>query len=409
MTSHKAAREHLLEALLESTEDAILQIALDGTIETWSHGAERLYGYAPAEVTGRLLTQLMPVYEVPVFDDLLARMKHDETPLCQTTDRIRKDGSKIRVEVQRVAIRDEAGTLTGILERARELNWSGSDLPEEAQLRLLMQQLPGIVWTTDRSLLITSNWGSGLPHSRIRPGNLVRRSICEYLGRADRYATPIAEHYDALQGTSSHFEYKRKNRFLDIHLGPLRSASEEIIGCVGVGLDITERKKTEDDIRYQAAHDALTGLANYREFVTTLEREVRRADRSRHSFTVLLLDLDDLKKINDRYGHLAGNHALKRLAAVMKDHCRSTDLAARYGGDEFAAVLIDSDVGMAENVAQRIQNCLQNDGEQPPLTVSIGVGTYPSDGRTAQELLEAADQQLYRRKKALRRRTVAVG
>jgi diguanylate cyclase (GGDEF)-like protein len=93
----------------------------------------------------------------------------------------------------------------------------------------------------------------------------------------------------------------------------------------------------------------------------------------------------------------------------MKDQCRSTDLAARYGGDEFAAVLIDSDVGMAENVAQRIQNCLQNDGEQPPLTVSIGVGTYPSDGRTAQELLEAADQQLYRRKKALRRRTVAVG
>jgi predicted signal transduction protein with EAL and GGDEF domain len=140
----------------------------------------------------------------------------------------------------------------------------------------------------------------------------VGRSICEYLGSADRHATPIAEHYDALQGTASHFEYKRKNRFLDIHLGSLRSASGEIIGCIGVGLDITERKKTEDEIRHQATHDALTGLANYGEFVTTLEREVRRASRSHHPFTVLLLDLDDLKKINDRFGHLAGNRALQR-------------------------------------------------------------------------------------------------
>ena len=149
---------------------------------------------------------------------------------------------------------------------------------------------------------------------------------------------------------------------------------------------------------YQATHDALTGLANYREFVDALEREVKRADRSHNMFAVLLLDLDKLKQINDRNGHLAGNRALKRLANVMREHCRSIDIAARYGGDEFALVLIDADPAMAEQVAQRIQEGLLNEMEEPVLGVSIGLASYPADGRTGQELLEAADHRLYQQK-----------
>jgi diguanylate cyclase (GGDEF)-like protein len=219
----------------------------------------------------------------------------------------------------------------------------------------------------------------------------------------------MAHHYAALRGESVHFEYKRQDRVLDIHLEPLRAPEGEIIGCIGVGLDITRRKRTEEQVRYQAMHDALTGLANHREFMDTLEREVRRAERSQHSFSVLLLDLDELKRINDRLGHLAGNRGLKRLAEVMKEQCRSTDLAARYGGDEFAVVLIESDQSMAEQVAQRIEACVRDNQEEPRLSVSIGLAVYPGDGRTAQDLLDVADQQLYERKRKIQSRNVTAG
>ena len=203
---------------------------------------------------------------------------------------------------------------------------------------------------------------------------------------------------------SSQFEYKRNNRTFEIHLEPLRSSCGEIIGCIGAGLDITERKKNEEKVHYQATHDALTGLANYREFLDSLEREIRRGERSNRSFAVLLLDLDELKLINDRFGHLAGNRALKRLSEVMKEQCRSTDLAARYGGDEFAVLLVDGDPGMARQIAGRIEHALGARREEPRLSVSIGISIFPDDGRSVQDLLEAADRELYQRKRGTRGR-----
>lgn len=401
--------ERLLAAILESADEAIVGIGLDGSIELWSRGAEHLYGYTAEEVTGHSLVSLLPIYEVPALYALLGAAREGKMTCCETVERLHKIGSKVSVAVSRTAMRDENGTVTGILESGRVLHEKTEETATESRLRLLVEQMPVLLWTTDQRLRITSNWGSCLQLSGMNAGDLVGRTVSEYLKCEDTNTTPMAHHYAALRGESVHFEYKRKDRILEIHLEPLRAASGGIIGCIGVGLDITQRKRSEEQIRYQATHDALTGLANYREFMDTLERELRRAERSHQSFAVLLLDLDDLKRINDRLGHLAGNRALKRLAEVMKGQCRSTDLAARYGGDEFAVILIDSDQRMAEHVAERIEARVRDYQGEPPISASIGVAVYPRDGRTAQELLEAADQQLYRRKKRVQSRNVSVG
>jgi diguanylate cyclase (GGDEF)-like protein/PAS domain S-box-containing protein len=401
--------EHVLAAILSSREDALLSFSLDGSIQSWSAGAERLYGYPAAEITEQPVTLLLPIYELPAHQELLASAKNGTFHCCENAERLRKDGSRIHVALNRAAVRDETGAISGIVETARENGWHAQGPAAGEQLRSLVGQMPAILWTTDQHLRITSNWGAGLGSSQVSAGDLVGRTLYEYLKCQDPHAAPIAKHAEALSGVASYFEYQHGHQHFAVHVGPLRDASGKITGCVGAGIDITHRKKSEDQARYLATHDALTGLANYREFVYTLEREVRRAERSNRTFALLLLDLDELKAINDRYGHLAGNRALKRLSVVVKDHCRATDLAARYGGDEFAVVLIDADPGMANRIAQRIQRALREGRERPALNVSIGISVYPEDGRTAPDLLEAADRHLYKRKKAAHAQGVGVG
>jgi diguanylate cyclase (GGDEF)-like protein/PAS domain S-box-containing protein len=402
-----SVREHLLTALLQSSEDAVVSVSLSGTIETWSCGAERVYGYAAQEIIGQHLRTLVPLHELPALDGVLSEPRSTDWGVFETCERIHRSGTRIFVRIKRVLVRDEQGRVSGILESGRQLNSQGADLAAEEPLRHVLEQMPGIHWTTDQNLKIRSMWGKGLSVLKIRPGAFLGRSVCEFLSCADRYTTPIAEHYEVLRGLPAHFEFAWRSRVWEISIEPLGIASGEINGCIALGMDITDRKRSEELTHHQARHDALTGLANYREFMDRLEQEVRRADRSHRSFTLLLLDLDGLKRINDLHGHLAGNRALQRLAAVMNEHCRSTDLAVRYGGDEFAVILIDSDKRMAEQVAHRIENGLRSDQGKPPITVSIGIAVYPADGRSAGELIETADQQLYKYKRAENKHAVA--
>ena len=391
--------EALLRALLELCEEAVIEVNADGKIVRWSQGAERLYGYGEAEMTGQSLAQIVPIYEMAEFEALLRDIQRGEIRKKERVERLRKDGDCVVANVRRAALRDAEGKVTGLLECGRLLSWNANNLPGEEQLRLLVEQMPVMVWTTDRHLRITSNWGLGFQNSELGAGRFAGRTILEFLVCDRNEAEPVLKHMEALRGRSGRFEYRRAERVLDVQVEPLRSPEGATVGCLGVALDVTERKRTEEQMLYQATHDALTGLANYREFVEALEREVKRVSRTHGTFALLLLDLDGLKQINDRQGHLAGNRALKRLANAMREHSRAVDVAARYGGDEFVLLLIDADVAMAERVASRIADFLREGSADASLGVSIGVTSWPADGQTGHELLEVADQRLYRQKK----------
>jgi diguanylate cyclase (GGDEF)-like protein/PAS domain S-box-containing protein len=166
-------------------------------------------------------------------------------------------------------------------------------------------------------------------------------------------------------------------------------------GCEIIVVDITEQRYLEEQLRHQAFSDSLTGLANHRRLFDVLQSEISRSQRTGREFALLLLDLDGLKDINDNLGHLAGNRALCRLAQILKDCCRSTDTAARHGGDEFAIVLPETGVGSASLVTRRICELLAKEAEAPALSVSVGIATYPREADSIGTLLYAADRALY--------------
>jgi len=171
--------------------------------------------------------------------------------------------------------------------------------------------------------------------------------------------------------------------------------------------DVSQHVWEVGQLHDQATTDALTGLANLGWFNRVLEREIQRSDRTGRTFAVLMMDMDDLKTINDHFGHAVGNRSLCRFAEVLRTNCRVLDTAARYGGDEFVLILPETGEAAAWHVAQRIFNQLASGREQPPLTVSTGVAVFPEDGRTAELLLKTADNALYETKRRRGQKTVS--
>ncbi|MGC1796282.1 MAG: GGDEF domain-containing protein, partial [Candidatus Acidiferrales bacterium] len=167
---------------------------------------------------------------------------------------------------------------------------------------------------------------------------------------------------------------------------------------VVLGGTLLDNAQLFDQVSHLAASDPLTGLANHRRLIEVLETEIQRSRRTGRSFAVLLFDLDGLKKINDRFGHLTGSRAIKRLGAALGSGSRAIDTPARYGGDEFALILPESGESEATQAALRICEQLKCDGQQPAISVSVGLAVYPQDGTSIDKLLGAADSALYRMK-----------
>jgi diguanylate cyclase (GGDEF)-like protein/PAS domain S-box-containing protein len=193
-------------------------------------------------------------------------------------------------------------------------------------------------------------------------------------------------------------DWKRKDGVtLKVRLSGREVSSEEgeMDGYEVIAEDVTKQRELEDHLRQQAAKDPLTGLANYRHLVDVLDAEIKRSKRTGREFAVLLFDLDRLKQINDRYGHMTGSQALCRLADVLCICCRDIDTAARLGGDEFSLVLPETGGEAANRVAQRICDSFANDGKEPKLSVSVGVAIYPKDAERIDTLLSAADVAMY--------------
>jgi len=193
-------------------------------------------------------------------------------------------------------------------------------------------------------------------------------------------------------------ESQHADAFSDADVALMSAVGSQLASCLEVA-------QLHDTLKREASHDPLTRLNNRRHFLERIQQEIIRASSSDESFAVIFLDVDELKRINDTYGHLAGDALLREVSNALVDAVRGEDVVARYGGDEFVVLLPATPAAAAASVVQRISDgiarhrfmagreLLQIPG------VSLGLATFPQDGATAEELLASADATLYRQKR----------
>jgi diguanylate cyclase (GGDEF)-like protein len=162
-----------------------------------------------------------------------------------------------------------------------------------------------------------------------------------------------------------------------------------------------------EQVQRMAATDGLTAIANRRTFESTLEREIARASRHAEPVSLVMVDIDHFKALNDSHGHQAGDDVLRNVAAALACECREFDLAARYGGEEFAIILPGCTAEESLVIAERFRRVVSAAPAVVPITASAGVATYPDHAKDAAELVRVADEALYESKRAGRDRVTA--
>lgn len=207
-------------------------------------------------------------------------------------------------------------------------------------------------------------------------------------------------------GKSMQFTYKsfRENRYYLQTFSPVMGNDNEPIAITVLNKDITELKHMEEELRALSLKDDLTVLYNRRGFTTLAEQYLKLAKREKRGFFVLYADLDNLKGINDKYGHHEGGYALIQIANILTDSLRESDIIARLGGDEFAVIHVAFDEGNIDIIISRLQekiesyNALSDRGYK--LSLSVGTSYFdPENPYSLEQLLIKADEAMYEQKK----------
>jgi diguanylate cyclase (GGDEF)-like protein len=200
------------------------------------------------------------------------------------------------------------------------------------------------------------------------------------------------------------FASLKTDAFTEYHRGPLLDTLMNQISLVAYNSLLYRR------IEDLARTDGLTGLLNHRTFMEKLAEEYRRIDRDGRPFSLLIMDIDKFKDVNDTYGHPVGDIALKAVAKVLQDTGRGSDFVARYGGEEFAIGMVDTNRKGAEQTAERVRKLVEKTvaarvgGRDLILTLSIGVSSFPEDTKNTTDLVTMADNALYQAKRSGRNR-----
>ncbi|MCK4324598.1 MAG: PAS domain S-box protein, partial [Armatimonadetes bacterium] len=420
--------ERRFRALAESTSDWIWEVDQDGIYTYSSPTVKDLLGYKPEEVIGKAFFDLMPPDEAERVGRFFANIAESAEPFAALENtNIHKDGREVMIETSGVPILDAAGELLGYRGIDR-------DITERKRAEEALQE----AHKRNDAILSTSMDGFYTTHP---DGNIFdcNAAFCEMVGYSgdellgmkitaletvECYEETAQHIQQVIEKGSDRFEtaHRRKDgTIIDLEVSVTLVELPEDSFFVCFARDITETKMLWDELSHQLVRDALTGVYNRRYFNETIIQEISRADRYGHHVSFIMGDIDNLKAINDRYGHLVGDQILQGVAEVLQKSVRAADVIIRYGGDEFLVVMPETRTEQAHAALARFQHAFADwlaqrtkDGALPsdlPADVgfSMGVACYQPDTDVAvEEVLAQADAAMYRVKQAKRaRRAIA--
>jgi len=398
--------ERMREGLVQADNDGVLQFVNDRFCEMVGYSREELIG-----LQGDLLL---------AYPEDIAMMR-EKTRLRQrhVADQYeirvrRKDGTVVWLEIGGAPVTDAAGNLVGSIGVHNDVTErrmaEGALRESEARYRLMAENSTDMISRTSNQGIILYASDACRRLVGYEPSELVGRSFYDFIFEVDREEVRYLSSLIHESGpTTFAYRVEKKDGSLVWFETTSRSVRDALTGkireIVGVSRDVTERKRVEEQIEYQAYHDALTGLPNRRLFRDRLTVALAHARRMKHPLAVMFLDLDRFKVVNDTLGHSTGDELLKAIAARLQASLREEDSIARMGGDEFTVLLADlktpdTAAKIAQKVLETIALPLQIEGTELFITTSIGIALFPSDGDTAEMLLANADHAMYRAKDA---------
>ncbi|WP_338035587.1 diguanylate cyclase [Billgrantia antri] len=369
-------------------------------LEVTGYSREELIGKTPAMIRSGLTPDI-------VYRDLWQTLRSGQVWRGELQNR--KKSGELYWEAETITpVRDDSGQIVRFVAVKEDIT---ERKRQEEELRLLAS-----VFQTGQATLITD------PEMRIERVNQAFTDITGYLpeevightprlfksGRHDKafYAQLWQE---VLETGHWQGEIWNRNKYGEIYplwqsITAVSDEAGKVRHYIAVFHNIAERKRLEEELEQQATRDHLTGAHNRRAFDTAMRKAIRQAERSDNTFSLLLFDIDRFKSVNDQHGHDTGDAILKRLATLVNQTLRSTDLLARWGGEEFAVLLQDTSASGASTFAERLrQQVAETRLHGLAVTISLGIAEYHR-GESPDEMLARADGALYRAKRAGRNR-----
>ena len=398
-----AEDERDLRDLVERFFEGIFVIE-EGKIQYANRAVEEMFGYPNSELGGKPMLELIAPQD---REEARRRVQTDaEDTLSQDITGLRKDGATFPMLIQCKAVRFRGRAVR--VAAARDMTgWAAA----HAELRRLMAEKDFILENTELGIAhmksnsfvwVNQSMTRMYGYSKQEFANMPLRRV---FARDEDYAQALVEIYDRVaHGRVFEKEALKRRKdgsmFWSRVIARPADPADPARGLIAICEDVTDQRNTREEEQRHAYYDPLTGLPNRRMFVENLSRAIKRAGRARSMLAVLFIDLDDFKRINDAFGHSAGDLMLKGATTRLVSCLREVDTVSRMGGDEFVAMLEDvSDQGQVDIAVRRVVATLSEPyfykGQDIVTTVSVGVALFPMGGKNPETLLQSADMAMY--------------